>query len=167
MSRFLTPGDAEQIADFLSARRLQTFVNLTRSGLREDAIELHQTTMSLGVAIMALTGLIEVSLRNAACKQFDLMFGRPDWLRNPPLALQWQDLEGGMIRRAQQHARRAAYSKMTGPEKAALDTQAFPGGRPQGLSHEKVGPVPVSFRNTLHNNTGSENPCGNSSDGGP
>jgi hypothetical protein len=138
MSRFLTPDDADHISDFLSAPRLQTFLNLTKSGLREDAIELHQATMSLGVAVMAVTGLIEVSLRNAACKQFDMMFGRPDWLRNPPLTLQWQDLEGSMIRRAQQHARRAAYSKMTGPGKAALDAQAFPGGKPPGLSHEKV-----------------------------
>lgn len=138
MSRFLTHEDADHISDYLSAPRLQTFLNLTRSGLREDAIELHQATMSLGVAIMAVTGLIEVSLRNAACKQFEIMFGRPDWLRNPPLALQWQDLEGSMIRRAQKHARRAAYSKMTGPEKAALDAHAFPGGKPPGLSHEKV-----------------------------
>lgn len=138
MSRFLTPDDADHISDFLSAPRLQTFLDLTRSGLREDAIELHQATMSLGVAIMAVTGLIEVSLRNAACKQLDTMYGRPDWLRNPPQTLRWQNLEGGSIRRAQKQARRAAYSKMTGPQKAALDAQAFPGGRPPGLSHEDL-----------------------------
>lgn len=138
MSRFLTPDDADHISDFLSAPRLQTFLSLTKSGLREDAIELHQATMSLGVAIMAVTGLIEVSLRNAACKQLDRIFGRPDWLRNPPQTLQWQSLEGSSIRRAQQQARRAAYSKMTGPQKSALDTQAFPGGKPPGLSHEHV-----------------------------
>lgn len=138
MSRFLTPDDAEHISGFLSAPRLQTFLDLTKSGLREDAIELHQATMSLGVAIMAVTGLIEVSLRNAACKQFDTMFGRPDWLRNPPPALQWQSLEGSSIRRAQKQARRAAYSKMAGPQKTALDAQAFPNGRPPSLSHEQV-----------------------------
>lgn len=138
MSRFLTPDDADHISDFLSAPRLQTFLSLTKSGLREDAIELHQATMSLGVAIMAVTGLIEVSLRNAACKQLDRIFGRPDWLRNPPQTLQWQSLEGSSIRRAQQQARRAAYSKMTGPQKSALDIQAFPGGKPPGLSHEHV-----------------------------
>lgn len=138
MSRFLTPDDANHISDFLSGPRLQTFLNLTKSGLREDAIELHQATMSLGIAIMAVTGLIEVSLRNAACKQLDRIFGRPDWLRNPPQALQWQDLEGSSIRRAQKQARRAAYSKMSGPQKVALDAQAFPEGRPPGLSHETV-----------------------------
>jgi hypothetical protein len=138
MSRFLTAGDADHISDFLSAPRLQTFVSLTKSGLREDAIELHQATMSLGIAVMAVTGLIEVSLRNAACKQFDVMFGRPDWLRKPPQALQWQDLEGRSIRRAQKQARRAAYSKMTGPQKAALDALAFPDGKPLGMSHEDV-----------------------------
>lgn len=138
MSRFLTPDDADHISDFLSAPRLQTFLNLTKSGLREDAIELHQATMSLGIAIMAVTGLIEVSLRNAACKQLDMLFGRPDWLRNPPPALQWQNLESNSIRRAQKQARRAAYSKMTGPQKAALDAQAFPGGKPRGLSHEDL-----------------------------
>lgn len=138
MSRFLTPDDTDHISDFLSAPRLQTFLNLTKSGLREDAIELHQATMSLGIAIMAVTGLIEVSLRNAACKQLDVMFGRPDWLRNPPPALRWQNLEGNSIRRAQKQARRAAYSKMTGPQKTALDVQAFPGGKPAGLSHEDL-----------------------------
>jgi hypothetical protein len=138
MSRFLTPDDADHISDFLSAPRLQTFLDLTKSGLREDAIELHQATMSMGVAIMAVTGLIEVSLRNAACKQLNMIFGRPDWLRNPPLGLQWQNLEGNSIRKAQKQARRAAYSKMTGPQKAALDTQAFTGGKPAGLSHEEV-----------------------------
>lgn len=138
MSRFLTPDDAVHISDFLSAPRLQTFLDLTKSGLREDAIELHQATMSMGVAVMAVTGLIEVSLRNAACKQFDVMFGRSDWLRNPPPALHLQDLERSMIKRAQKQARRAAYSKLTGPQKSALDSLAFPGGKPAGLSHESV-----------------------------
>lgn len=138
MSRFLTPADADHISDFLSAPRLQTFLDLTKSGRREDAIELHQATMSLGVAIMAVTGLIEVSLRNAACKQFDLMFGRTDWLRNPPQTLRWQNLESHMIRRAQKNARRAAYSKMTGPQKLSLDARAFPRGKPLNLSHEAV-----------------------------
>ena len=32
MSRFLTPEDADHISDFLSAPRLQTFINLTKSG---------------------------------------------------------------------------------------------------------------------------------------
>lgn len=138
MSRFLTPEDADHISDFLSAPRLQTFLNLTKSGRREDAIELHQATMSLGIAIMAVTGLIEVSLRNAACKQLEIILGRPDWLRTPPLALRWQKLESSSIRRAQMQARRAAYAKMTGPQKTALDTQAFPDGKLPGLSHEDV-----------------------------
>lgn len=138
MSRFLTPDDADHISDFLSAPRLQTFLDLTKSGRREDAIELHQATMSLGVAIMAVTGLVEVSLRNAMCKQFDSMFGRTDWLRNPPPALKLQNLEREMIKRAQKQARRAAYSKLTGPQKAALDSQVFPNGKPAGLSHEDL-----------------------------
>ncbi|ART99395.1 hypothetical protein [Yoonia vestfoldensis] len=138
MSRFLTPSDADHISDFLSAPRLKTFLDLTRSGLREDAIELHQATMSLGVAIMAVTGLIEVSLRNAACRRFDMMFERADWLMNPPQGLQWQKLESSSIKRAQNQARRAAYSKMTGPQKTALDEQAFPNGKPMSLPHEDV-----------------------------
>ena len=138
MSRFLTPYDAEHISDFLSAPRLQTFLNLTKSGLREDAIELHQATMSLGVAIMAVTGLIEVSLRNSACKQLDVIFDSTDWLRNPPPALRWQDLEAKSIKRAEKQARRAAYSKMTGVQKAGLDAEAFPQGRPPHLSHEEL-----------------------------
>lgn len=138
MSRFLSPDDADHISDFLSGARLKTFLDLTKSGLREDAIELHQATMSLGIAIMAVTGLIEVALRNAACKQIELALGKPDWLRSPPASLKWSALEKVAIIKAEQHARRAAYSKLTGPAKVALDAQAFPNGKPAGIKHKKL-----------------------------
>lgn len=136
MSRFLTAGDVTDISQLLSQPRLQTFRNLTRSD--EDAIELHQATMSLGVSIMAVTGLIEVSLRNAVCGTLARDLGVADWLRNPPPGLKWSALEVYAVKNAEKHARRAAYSKMTGAEKAGLDGPAFPRGVPEGIKHRKL-----------------------------
>ncbi|MRU14836.1 hypothetical protein FDP25_05255 [Roseovarius sp. A21] len=139
MSRFLTAADVQVIQNLLSAERLATFQGLTASGSPEDAIELHQTTMSLGVSIMAVTGLIEVSLRNAVCHAMNNNFGGNHWLRTPPQnTFKWASLEKGSIEKATQQAQRAAYSKMTGPHKTALDAQAYPNGVPQNENHRKI-----------------------------
>ncbi|MBW7922925.1 MAG: hypothetical protein H3C51_12615 [Rubellimicrobium sp.] len=138
MSRFLSAEDASHISDFLSAPRLRTFLDLTRSGQREDAIELHQATMTMGTAILAVTSLIEVALRNVACRQLDRVFGRPDWLRNPPETLRWSDIEKRAIKTAEKNAQRAAYSKMAGPDKAALDAVAFKDGQDHTLKHKDL-----------------------------
>ncbi|MDE4173678.1 hypothetical protein PXK01_05900 [Phaeobacter sp. PT47_59] len=99
---------------------------------------MHQATMSLGVAILAVTGLIEVSLRNAVCHALDRDLGAAGWLRSPPPSLKWAGLEVLSIKTASKHAQRAAYSKMTGGEKSALDPAAFPGGVPAGIKHRKL-----------------------------
>ena len=136
MSSFLTPTDITSIAEFLSGPRLGTFTSISSSGAPEDAIELHQSTMSLGIAIMAVTGLIEVGLRNAVCTELDLAFGS-GWLRRVPPALNWVHLEERAIRKAGRQAQRAVYSKMTGAEKVALDAIAYPTGVPAGTSHDQ------------------------------
>lgn len=137
MSRFLSASDVAAIGNFLSAPRLSTFVNLTKSKQHEDAIELHQATMSLGIAIMAVTGFIEVGLRNAVCVELNTALGA-GWLRSPPISLRWAALEKVAIKKAETQAKRAAYSKMSGSEKVALDAIAFPTGTPAGIKHRKL-----------------------------
>ncbi|WP_171169131.1 hypothetical protein [Ruegeria sp. HKCCA0370] len=138
MSRFLSQSDTSEISDFLSAPRLGTFQALTRQKTPEDAIELHQATMNLGVSIMAVTGLIEVAVRNSACNTLNDAFQVTDWLTNPPTSLNWSAIEKSSIKKAAKNAQRAKYSKLSGPEKTALDSAAFPNGRPQGIKHRKV-----------------------------
>jgi hypothetical protein len=138
MSRFLSPGDTDEISNFLSTPRLGTFQALTRRKTPEDAIELHQATMSLGVSIMAVTGLIEVAIRNTACNALEEVFKATDWLTNPPSSLNWSAIEKSSIRKAQKNAQRAKYSKMTSQQKSMLDTTAFPDGKPDGIKHRRV-----------------------------
>lgn len=134
----MSAEDVVEINQFLSVPRLGTYIDLVKSQSPEDAIELHQVTMSLGIAIMAVTGLIEVSLRNTACKELDISFGGAGWLRSPPASLKWSGFEINAINTAEKHARRAVYSKMDGVSKSALDTLAFPNGTPQGIKHRKL-----------------------------
>ncbi len=139
MSRYLAAADVHAIQTLLSAERLATFQALTASGLPEDAIELHQATMSLGISIMAVTGLIEVSLRNAVCHAMNSNFKGSHWLRkSPPNSFKWAYLETKSIATATKQAQRAAYSKMTGGEKTALDTLAYPNGVPSNTKHRTI-----------------------------
>jgi hypothetical protein len=137
MSRFLSEDDVTSITNYLSAPRLGTYLGLTKSKHTADAIELHQATMSLGIALMAVTGLIEVGLRNAACMHLDNVFGG-GWLRTPPPSLKWSGLEKHAISKGVSSAQRALYSKMTGQEKIALDAIAFPRGLPAAVKHGKL-----------------------------
>lgn len=138
MSRFLSADDVISITNYLSAPRLGTYLGLTKSKQTADAIELHQATMSLGIALMAVTGLIEVSLRNAACMHLDSAMGVVGWLRTPPATLKWSGLEKYAINKGVSSAQRAEYSKMTGSEKTSLDVAAFPKGLPVGIKHKKL-----------------------------
>lgn len=139
MSRYLGADDVQAIQNLLSAERLATFQGLTSSGLPEDAIELHQTTMSLGVSIMAVTGLIEVSLRNAVCHVMNRNFGGNHWLRTPPPnSFKWAYLETSSITKATKQAQRAAYSKLSGIQKNALDSLAYPEGVPRNEKHNMI-----------------------------
>jgi len=116
MSRYLSIQDVAKITVLLSEPRLSTYLQITKSQNSEDAIELHQATMSLGVALMAVTGLIEVGLRNAICEQLSYAFPAEDWLENPT-SFTWSALEKIAVKKATKQAQRAAYSKMSGDEK--------------------------------------------------
>lgn len=136
LSRFLNASDMPEIEKLLSNERLSTFKKLTKT--QESAIELHQSTMSLGVAISAVSGLIEVGLRNAVCHEMQAEFGAADWLRTPPPTVKWASLEHLAINKANLNAQRAQYSKLTGPEKNSLDALAFPQGVPPTIKHRKL-----------------------------
>ena len=91
MSRNLTESDIARIKELISEERLGTFRSLTKSD--DDAIELHQATMMLGGALMSVTGIVEIALRNAVCNQLRTDFGLPNWLRQPPRPFSWASLE--------------------------------------------------------------------------
>lgn len=138
MSRYLSKSELTDIERMLSTPRLGTYVSLVRSGQPQDAIELHQATMTLGIAIMAVTGLIEVALRNSVCHELDLTYKGSGWIRTPPSGLTWSAYEITAIKRATGQAQRAVYSKMFAFEKSALDATAFPTGVPANIKHRKL-----------------------------
>ena len=134
MSSNLTDDEVREAAAFLSTERLTAFVQL--AGSDRDAIALHHQTMQLGAALMPVTGMIEVVLRNAICERLRHTFGHPDWLTNPPPPFAWKGEEENNIKNAGRMARRAAYAKLSQTEKRKLDALAYPNGVPAGLSHE-------------------------------
>jgi hypothetical protein len=135
MSIEFSDSQVEQIVNLLSEQRLAALVRIT--GNDRDAVRLHQQMMLIGAAIMPITGLFEISLRNAVCTELREMFGTSDWLNNPPPPFIWRGEELKSLKVAIRHARRAEYSKMAHSEKKALDIKAFPLGVPNGESHEQ------------------------------
>lgn len=134
MSSDMTDDEVRAAASFLSSERLAAFVQIT--GSDRDAIALHHQTMQLGAALMPVTGMIEVVLRNAICERLRQTFGHPDWLTNPMPPFAWKGEEEQNIKNAGRLARRAAYTKLSQSEKRNLDALAFPNGVPTALSHE-------------------------------
>ena len=96
--------DVTQMVLLLSRERLQPFRDLTASDI--DAIKLHQAAMQLNVALVAVTALTEIALRNAVHSHLSRTLGTEDWLRNPPEFVIWQDTERESIERAERQARR-------------------------------------------------------------
>jgi hypothetical protein len=92
--------------------------------------------MRVGAALMPVTGMIEVVLRNAICERLRQSFGHPDWLTNPTPPFEWKGEEQANLKKAAGWARRAAYATMTQTEKRNLDALAYPNGVPPGVSHE-------------------------------
>lgn len=138
MSRFMNSTELAALEKLLSKPRLGTYLNLTKSGRAEDAVELHQATMSLGVALLGITSLIEVALRNSICTELDITFGGAGWLRSPPSSLAWSALEVHAIKKAESQAKRSEYSKKSHADKQLLDAVAFPQGVPPGIKHKKL-----------------------------
>lgn len=125
--------DIAPLTVLLSPDRLGTLNQLT--GNIKSSIELHQETLRLGAALMNVIASIEIALRNAICENLGQHFGVAGWLLNPPASFQWRATERSKITQALDSARRAEYSKLSQAEKHALDTFAFPNGRPEHLSH--------------------------------
>lgn len=126
-------ADVAALTMLLSPERLGALNQLT--GNVKSAIELHQETLKLGAALMNVTAVIEIALRNAICENLGTHFGTAGWLLNPPAPFQWKEPEKKKIALALESARRAEYSKLSQAGKHALDAIAFPNGRPQHVSH--------------------------------
>lgn len=134
MSKGLSDQEILLAASLLSGERLAAFIRIT--GTERDAYELHQQMMAVAAALMPVTGLIEIALRNAICENLRVMFGVPDWLNNPPPPFVWRGEESSSLTRATRQGQRAEYAKKSNAEKKALDAIAYPNGVPAKVSHE-------------------------------
>jgi hypothetical protein len=128
-------ADVAALTVMLSPERLAAFTNLTRS--TQTAIELHQETLQLGSALMNVTAVIEIALRNSVCENLKQHFGVPNWLVQPPVSFQWRKPEQTKIILALNNAQRATYATLSHTEKSALDVLAYPKGVPQNTPHFK------------------------------
>jgi hypothetical protein len=126
-------GDVPDITRMLSIERLRALTILT--GSAQAAIELHQETLRVGASLMTVIATIEIALRNSVCENLTQHFGVSNWLRQPPVPFQWRKPELNKVVMAHDSARRAEYSKLTQAQKHALDTLAYPNGRPPNKSH--------------------------------
>ncbi len=131
----INAADVAALTLMLSPERLQALTTLT--GSAQTAIEFHQETLRLGASLMNVTATIEIALRNSVCENLSQHFGVSNWLLQPPVPFQWREPERKKIISALDSARRAAYSKLTQAQKAALDAFAYPHGRPPNTSHLK------------------------------
>lgn len=127
------PADVDAIVRLLSHERLRALTTLT--GSSEAAIELHQETLRLGVALMHVTATVEIALRNSVAENLAHHFGVANWLTQTPVAFRWREPERKKIELALDSARRAEYAKMSQAAKAGLDDLAYPNGRPPNTSH--------------------------------
>lgn len=134
MSKGLSDQEILLAASLLSSERLAAFVRIT--GTERDAYELHQQMMAVAAALMPVTGLIEIALRNAICDRLRGMFGTPDWLNSPPAPFVWRGEESSSLTRATRQGQRAEYAKKSNADKKALDAVAYPNGVPANASHE-------------------------------
>ncbi len=135
MSIKLNEQDVATIALLLSAERLAALTELT--GSTREAIALHQQTLQVGASLMTVIAVIELALRNSICERHSQHFGVAGWLSRPPTPFKWRADEKRSINRALAAARRATYAKMSQAEKHALDSLAYPNGRPATISHSE------------------------------
>ncbi len=127
--------DIEPLTSLLSRERLAALVELT--GSPEAAIMLHQETLRLGASLMHIIATIEIAVRNAVGCCLEGHFKSQHWLTNPSPPFVWKEIEQKKIISAVDSAQRSEYSKLSQSGKAALDSLAFPSGRPQNLPHLK------------------------------
>lgn len=103
------------------------------------AIALHNQAIIVSSRIMPITAIIEIALRNATTAALNEHFGITDWILNIPNNLSgtqyeqaWRSEMASQVVRAKRQAQRAAYAKLTNPDKMLLDTLAYPHGIPTG-----------------------------------
>ncbi|MBN3808513.1 hypothetical protein [Paraburkholderia sp. Ac-20347] len=131
----LEDDELAEITRLLSGERLSTFVAL--AGSARGAVELHQETVRVASGLMAVTAVVEISLRNAICDQLVEHFNAPDWLRTPPKPFEWKPQESSKIGEACASAQQAAYAKLSAADKRALDARIFRNGVPAHFTHEQ------------------------------
>ena len=119
----------------LSVERMAALQDITGNEL--DSLNLHNQMLTVAAAMMPITAMIEISLRNAVSDRLRILFVTIDWLQAPPPPFIWKAIEVDKVRRAKRDAQRAAYAKKSQFEKKMLDRLAFPTGLPQNLSHRR------------------------------
>ena len=135
MSRIQIPDEKlPEALSLLSAERLAVYTSIT--GDVRTAIELHNLMLQTSAALMPVTAMIEIALRNSICDRLGRHFGTVDWLQNPPRPFNWRGEEADALRRSKRHAQQAGYAKRNQYQKRQLDRLAFPEGIPDGLSHQ-------------------------------
>ena len=125
----------KRLVAFLSRDRLQALIELT--GDEADSIELHQDALSLGCELMKVIATIEIALQNTVVANLNHHFGVENLFQHPPASFQWREYEQYSIDKAVSQAIRAVYTKLSQAEKAELDAQAYPNGRPAETNHSQ------------------------------
>lgn len=128
-------SELPQAIALISSERLAKLKAIT--GDERDAVILHQQMLIVSAALMPVTALLEICLRNTISERLRAVFGLPDWLQNPPAPFVWRGEELASIGRAKAQAQKAAYAQKTQYEKKLLDAMAFPNGLPANLTHER------------------------------
>ena len=121
------------LVQLISAERLRTFEEKTDSP--EKAILLHGLTLQLGSSLMSMIALQELALRNSTNTEIVKRFGDENWLQSESGAVAITAFDKRAIRDAKRRAQKAAYSKLSYKEKAALDERAFPNGKSEKIDH--------------------------------
>lgn len=134
MSIVWSDGELTEAVDLLSSERLADFIRIART--ESEAVALHQLCLSVAAALTPVVGLLEITLRNAVCRELRAAFGVSDWLLNPPAPFSWKGDELAKLKQGLAQARRAAYSKLTQAERRALDSFVNLDERAVPLSHE-------------------------------
>ena len=135
MSRIsLSDAEISKAAALISSERLTKLIAI--AGNAQDAIDLHQQMLTVAGAMMPVTALLEIALRNAIYERLTTMFGTPDWLLNPPQPFKWRRGETDKIRRALRQGQRAVHAKISQADRQALDLITFPGGVPGRTTHD-------------------------------
>lgn len=135
MSTELLDVEIQEAIALLSGERLAALKRIT--GTDRGSYELHQQMLYVAAALMPVTGLVEIALRNAACDRLSEIFGVTDWLNSPPLPFKWRGEEMKSLKRAIRQGQRAEYAKKSQNEKKILDAIAYPLGVPINTTHEK------------------------------